>query len=423
MTHLSLEILFGILGMLIILSAFFSGSETALMRLNRYRLLHLVKTNHMGAKLAHKLLQKPDRIIGLILLGNNFINIFASSIATIIALRLYGEAGIAIAAGLLTFVILVFSEVAPKTWAALHPERLAFFASIIYTPLLKALYPLVWVVNTLSGLLLRIFGINVHAAQETAMEHEELRTVVTEAGDLIADEHKDMLIGILDLEQATVEDIMTPINEVHGIDLDDHIEDLRKQFLNSSYSTLPIFNTNIDSIHSYIRIKDIFNAIHEDDFNHEKLQEAQRPAYFIPNNTSLYDQLINFQQNKQRLAIVVNEYGNILGLITLQDVLEEVIGEFTTDPSDSSPDIQRTSPNTLLINGNITIREINRSLKLSLPTEGPKTLNGLILEYLESIPEPGTSLKLYGHNIEIVQMEGNSVKLAKFQPSANKLKH
>ncbi|MEO1884497.1 MAG: HlyC/CorC family transporter [Methylococcales bacterium] len=414
MTDLSLGFLFSLLVILILLSAFFSGSETALMRLNRYRLLHLVKNNHTGAKLAHKLLQKPDRLIGLILLGNNFINIFASSIATIIALRLYGEAGIAIAAGLLTFVILIFSEVAPKTWAANYPERLAFFASAIYTPLLKLLYPLVWLINTLSNQLLRIFGVDTHPPVDTAIQHEELRTVVTEAGTLIPDEHKDMLLGILDLQQVTVEDIMTPINEIHGIDLDDDIDDIKKQILNSPYSNLPIFTTNVDSIQGHLRKKDIFASINHDGFEHLTLLSNQVKPYFIPNNTSLYKQLINFQQNKKRLAIIVDEYGHILGLITLQDVLEEVIGEFTTDPSDSSPNIQKKADGAILISGNITIRELNRTLQWDLPTDGAKTLNGLILEHLESIPEQGTSLKLYGHPIEIVQMEDNTVKLAKF---------
>ncbi|MEW5012079.1 MAG: HlyC/CorC family transporter [Cycloclasticus sp.] len=414
MSNLSLELLFSLLTLLIVLSAFFSGSETALMRLNRYRLLHLVKNGHKAAKMAHKLLQKPDRLIGLILLGNNFINIFASSIATIIALRLYGEAGIAAAAGLLTFVILIFAEVAPKTWAASHPEKLAFLASAIYTPLLKALYPLVWAINTLSNLLLKALRIDPLHSSESSMKHEELITVVTEAGELIPKAHKDMLIGILDLEKASVEDIMTPISEIHGIDLDDDFSEIKKQLLNAPYSNLPIFNTNVDSAQAFLRTKDVFPLLNNEDFDREKLILLQREAYFIPNNTSLYQQLLHFQQKKQRLALVVNEYGNILGLITLQDVLEEVIGEFTTDPSDSSPDIQKKADGSLFISGNITIRELNRALGLQLPTDGPKTLNGLILEYLESIPKQGTSLKLYEHPIEIVQMEENTVKLAKF---------
>ncbi|ATI03617.1 MAG: Mg2+/Co2+ transporter CorB [Cycloclasticus pugetii] len=417
MTDLSLGFLFSTLFILILLSAFFSGSETALMRLNKYRLIHLVKSGHLGAKMAHTLLKKPDRLIGLILLGNNFINIFASSIATILALRLYGESGIAIAAGLLTFIILIFSEVAPKTWAASHPERLAFFASIIYTPLLKLLYPLVWVINTLSNLLLRMVGIHVQHDTDTHLHHDELRTVVTEAGNLIPDEHKGMLLGILDLQQATVEDIMTPINDIHGIDLDDDIDDIKKQLLNASYSNLPVFSTNMDSIQGFLRTKDILQLANSGDFSHQQLLDIKQPPYFIPNNTSLYKQLINFQQNKQRFAFVVNEYGSILGLITLQDLLEEVIGEFTTDFSDSSPDIQKKADGSILVSGNITIRELNRSMGWKLPTNGPKTLNGLIIEYLESIPEQGTSLKLYKHSVEIVLTEDNAVKLAKFQSS------
>ena len=415
MTDLSLGALFGILALLVVLSAFFSGSETALMRLNRYRLLHHIKKKKLGAELAFKLLQRPDRLIGLILLGNNFINIFASSIATIIALRLYGEAGIAIAAGLLTFVILIFSEVAPKTWAAIYPERLAFPAALIYTPLLKVLYPIVWIVNSLSSILLKLFGIDINEQKADSMETDELRTVVTEAGELIPRQHKDMLLGILDLEHSTVEDIMIPVNETSGIDLSDDIEEIRKQLLNSSYSNLPVFDENIEKIQGVIRIKDTSVALINKDLSISTIEELASKPYFIPNNTSLYTQLINFQKNKRRFAIVVNEYGVILGIITLQDVLEEVIGEFTTDPSDSSPDIQKKEDGSLLISANITIRELNRSLNWTLPTSGPKTLNGLIMEYLEAIPEPGTSLKLYDHPIEIIQMESNAIKLIKIR--------
>jgi len=413
LSDLSLSFLFGILTVLIILSAFFSGSETALMRLNRYRLLHLVKHNHRGAKLAYKLLQKPDRLIGLILLGNNFVNILASSIATIIALRLYGEAGIAIAAGLLTIVILVFSEVTPKTWAALYPEQLAFPASIVYAPLLKLLYPLVWIVNTVSNRLLKTLGIDINQNPDSAMQTDELRTVVAEAGSLIPKQHKDMLLGILDLENITVEDIMIPVNEIHGIDLDDEIDDIKKQLTNIAYSFFPVYKTNIENIQGLLRTKDIINLLNSDHSDRKTLLKHAHQPYFIPNSTSLYQQLINFRKNKQRFAMVVNEYGVILGLVTLQDVLEEIIGEFTTDPSDSSPDIQKKPDGSLLLNGNITIRELNRSLKWSLPLDGPKTLNGLIIEYLEVIPESNTSLKLYGQAIEIVQMEENTVKLVK----------
>ena len=244
------------------------------------------------------------------------------------------------------------------------------------------------------------------------METDELRTVVTEAGELIPRQHKDMLLGILDLEHSTVEDIMIPVNETSGID---DIEEIRKQLLNSSYSNLPVFDENIEKVQGVLRIKDTSVALINKDLSTSTIQDLASKPYFIPNNTSLYTQLINFQKNKRRFAIVVNEYGVILGIITLQDVLEEVIGEFTTDPSDSSPDIQKKEDGSLLISANITIRELNRSLNWTLPTSGPKTLNGLIMEYLEAIPEPGTSLKLYEHPIEIIQMESNAIKLIKIK--------
>lgn len=389
------------------------------MRLNRYRLLHLVKNNHAGAKLAHKLLQRPDRLIGLILLGNNFINILASAIATVLALRLYGESGIAIATGLLTFVILIFSEVTPKTWAAAHPERLAFFSSKIYSPLLKLLYPLVWLINAIANRLLKLLGIDLNVKAEQPLKHDELRTLVTEAGSLIPKQHQAMLLGILDLESAIVEDIMIPANEIHGINLDDELDEIKKQLINAAYSNLPVFKTNVDNVQGFIKTKDVLNQINNETFSLESLTPLINEPYFIPNNTSLYQQLINFQKRKQRFAMVVDEYGVILGLVTLQDVLEEVVGEFTTDPSDSSPNIQRKEDGSMHINGNITIREINRALAWSLPSDGPKTLNGLILEYLEAIPESGTSLKLFEHLIEIVQMDGNSIKLVKFIAKKN----
>ena len=423
MTHFPLSILFSLLAFLIVLSALFSSSETALMSLNRYRLLHLLKKNHHAAKLTHKLLERPDRLIGLILLGNNFVNILASSIATIIAIRIYGEAGIAIAAGLLTFVILIFSEVAPKTMAAISPERIAFPAAVIYTPLLKLLYPLVWLVNTLANQLLKLVGVDIHSSKNHhQLQHDELRSVVTEAGTMISNEHQSMLLGILDLETANVEDIMTPLHEIHGIDTCDDLTDIKKQLLNSPYSYQPVFETNTENISGFIRTKDIAKLLMDESFSIETLVSITVQPYFIPNHTTLYQQLINFQKNKKRIALVVDEYGDILGLVTLQDVLEEIIGEFTTDPSDSSPDIQKTNDEKLLINGNITIRDLNRRLKWTLPTDGPKTLNGLILEHLESIPKPGTSLKLYGNPIEIIQMEDNTVKLIKCHSDLKSMK-
>lgn len=415
MTEIPLGLLFGALFVLILLSAFFSGSETALMTLNRYRLQHLVKMNHPGAVRAHQLLQRPDRLIGLILLGNNFINILASSIATVIALRVWGEAGIAAAAGLLTLVILIFSEVAPKTLAAIHPERLAFPAAFIYKPLLFVLYPIVYLVNVVSNRWLAILGIDVTDIAAHDLGHEELRTVVAEAGSLIPKRHRKMLLGILDLESATVEDIMIPSNEIHGLNLDDDWDEISHQLVVSPYSRLPVFETNLDHVIGFVQIKRVAGRLGQESFDREALLGELEGPYFIPNSTSLYRQLINFQREKLRTGLVVDEYGDILGLLTLDDVLEEIVGEFTTDPSDTSPDIQKQPDGDILIDASVTVRELNRVLHWELSTNGPKTLNGLILEYLESIPEPGTSLKLGAYPMEIIQVHENAVKLVKFR--------
>lgn len=417
MTDIPLGLLFGALFVLILLSAFFSGSETALMTLNRYRLQHLVKMNHPGAIRANQLLQRPDRLIGLILLGNNFINILASSIATVIALRVWGEAGIAAAAGLLTLVILIFAEVAPKTLAAIHPERLAFPAAYIYKPLMFVMYPIVYLVNQVANRWLAILGIDVTEIAAHDLGHEELRTVVAEAGSLIPKRHRKMLLGILDLESASVEDIMIPTSEIHGINLDDDWDEIVQQLISSPYSRLPVFQTNLDHVQGFVQIKRVAGRLGLESFDREAFLKEIEEAYFIPNSTTLYRQLINFQREKFRTGLVVDEYGDILGLLTLDDVLEEIVGEFTTDPSDTSPDIQKQKDGDILIDASVTVRELNRVLHWELSTQGPKTLNGLILEYLESIPEPGTSLKLGNYPLEIIQVHENAVKLVKFRKS------
>lgn len=409
--------LFGLLFFLILLSAFFSGSETALMTLNRYRLQHLANEKHAGAIRAQKLLQRPDRLIGLILLGNNFVNILASSIATVIALRIWGEAGIAIAAGILTLVILIFAEVAPKTLAAVAPEKLAFPAALIYTPLLKLMYPIVWIVNLIANQLLKLIGFNAEGEQNDALSHEELRTVVIEAGALIPKRHQKMLLNILDMESTTVEDIMIPQAEIVGIDLDDHWDDIVRQIYQTPYSRLPVFRKSIDNIVGVLHLRKALGLVTSEAFNEEKLIENLSKPYFIPEATSLHKQLLNFQKEKMRMGLVVDEYGDIMGAITLEDVLEEIVGEFTTDPSDSSQDIRPQEDGGYLVEASITIRELNKVTGWSLPTDGPKTLNGLILEYMEAIPKPGTSLKLLSRPMEIIQMKDNAVKLVRFYPT------
>jgi len=398
---------------LLALSGFFSGSETALMTLNRYRLRHQADQGHRGAILARRLLDRPDKLIGLILLGNNFVNILASSLATVIALRIGGESAIAIAAGLLTLVILVFSEVTPKTLAALHPERLAYPAAFVYTPLLKVLMPLVWSVNLITNNLLKLLGVHPEAGSGTALSQEELRTVVNEAGAMIPERSRGMLLAILDLENATVEDIMIPRNEVEGIDLQDPEEEIIATIREAGYTRLPLFDGGLDNVIGVIHDRNALNALLEGGPIKEQLRRIARSPYYVPEGTRLYQQLINFQRAKRRVGMVVDEYGDFQGLITIADLIEEVVGEFTTDPDDSFPDIHRTEDGSLLIDCSISVRELNRALRWSLPTRGPKTLNGLILDYLETIPEPGTSLKLKGHPLEIIQTDDTAVKTVK----------
>jgi Mg2+/Co2+ transporter CorB len=415
------SMLFGILFLLILLSAFFSGSETALMTLNRYRLKHLAKAGHPGAKRASRLLKRPDRLIGLILLGNNFVNILASSLATIIALRLGGEGAIAIAAGLLTLVILIFAEVAPKTLAALRPERLAFPASFIYIPLLKLFYPLVWVVNGIANTLLKRIGISPEDADGQLLSQEELRTVVMEAGAMIPKKHQKMLLSILDLEKVEVEDIMIPRNEVDGIDLEESLDDVIRQLRTSQYTRLPVFNDGIDNVVGLINVRKALHALSEnEEITKAKLEEISEPPYFIPEGTPLNKQLLNFQRKKRRVGLVVDEYGDFLGLVTLADLLEEIVGEFTTDPSDSIQDVQPQEDGSYLVAGNASIKELVKTFKWDLPTEGPRTVNGLIIEYLEAIPEPGTSLLLEGYPVEILQTQDNAVRMIRIEPAARR---
>lgn len=409
--------LLGILIFLILLSAFFSGSETSLISLNRYRLRHLTRAGHPGAVRASKLLKRPDRLIGIILLGNNFVNILASALATLIALHLLGESGVWIATLLLTVVILLFAEVTPKTLAALHPERFAFPASFLLGPLLRIFYPLVWLINTIANGLLRPFGINTSSADHHNLSSDELRTVVNEAGTMIPKRHQQMLLSILDLEKATVEDIMVPRNEVSGIDLDDEWEEIIKQITSSQHTRLPVFKDGIDNVIGMVHLRNVLALHRNSEFSREKFMGVIRETYFIPEGTPLNTQLLNFQRHRRRIALVVDEYGDIQGLVTLDDILEEIVGEFTTDPAASSKDIHPQEDGTYLVDGSANIRELNRVMNWALPSEDAKTLNGLIVEYLETIPEPGTSMKLAGYPIEIVQSSSNAVKTVRINPS------
>jgi len=412
-----LGVLLGALFFLIILSAFFSGSETGLVSLNRYRLKHLAKTKHRGAVRASRLLERPDRLIGLILLGNNFVNILASSIATILALRYWGETGIAIAAGLLTLVILIFAEVTPKTLAVLRPERFAFPATLILSPLLVALYPLVWLVNIIANGFIKLLGIDVKEGANQELSRDELRMVVTEAGAMIPRRHQQMLTNILDLEKVTVDDIMVPRNELAGIDLDDDWSDIVKQLSNSQHTRLPVYRGDTNNIIGILHMRNTLDLFNRPDASKEGLIERMQKAYFVPEGTPLNTQLLQFQQEKRRLGLVVDEYGDVRGLVTLEDILEEIVGEFTSDPATHIKEVHRQKDGTYLIDGSANIRELNRVMHWELPTDGPKTFSGLITEYLESIPEPGTSLMLAGYPVEIVHAKDNMVKTAQINPA------
>lgn len=416
MNDISTGILLTILIVLILLSAFFSGSETALMTLNRYRLKHLSDEGHRGAKLARRLLNRPDRLLGLILLGNNFVNILASALATIIALRLYGETGIAIATGLLTLTILIFAEVTPKTLAALKPEKVAFIAAYIYTPLLKLLYPLVWLINMIANRLLLLVGVHASEGKKDNLSADEFRAVVNEAKQFIPGQHSDMLLRILDLEKTSVEDIMIPRNEVTGIDLTDDWNDIERQITNSQRTRVPVFHDSIDHTVGVLHLRKVLNLFARGELNLDSVKALIRKAYFIPAGTSLTQQLLNFQKKKRRSGLVVDEYGSIQGLVTLEDILEEIVGRFTTDSPTRNFDIHTQEDGSFLIDGGAHIRDINRSMNWSLPKRGPKTLNGLILEHMEMIPEPGTSFLIDNYSIEIMRTNNNAVQSVRILP-------
>jgi Mg2+/Co2+ transporter CorB len=407
--------LVGLLFMLLLLSAFFSGSETALMSLNRYQLRHKARHGHRGARLAEQLLKRPDRLIGLILLGNNLVNFSAASLVTLIALDIGGEPAVAIGTGIFTLIVIIFSEAAPKTLAALHPERLAFPASLIYYPLLKITYPIVWLTNAASNGVLWLFGVRQSGSELQSLTREELRTVVFEAGARISSRYRKMLISILDLEKVTVDDVMVPHNEIIGIDLDDDDTEVGQVIATSSHSRLPVYRDSIDHVVGMLHMRKLANLARTE-LDKATLEQLLDEPYFVPEGTPLSTQLVQFQRRRERIALVVDEYGDIQGIVTLEDILEEIVGEFTTDPADEDVDVVPESKNTFLVDAAANIRELNRSQDWELPTDGPKTLNGLIVERLETIPQTGTCLKVDGYPIEIVEADDNRVRTVRIGP-------
>ena len=417
MENIATSSLFIILGVLILLSAYFSSSETGMMSINRYRLKHLENEGHAGALRVQRLLQRPDRLIGLILIGNNLVNVFASIIAAQICVRLFGDLGVAIAGVALTIILLIFAEVTPKTLAALHPEKISFPSSLILSPLLFIFMPIVVALNWITNGILALFKINPKNINGDTLSQEELRTVVYEAGNMIPKKHQDMLVGILDLEKVTAEDIMVPRSDIMAIDINDEWKDIQKQLVNAQHTRVLLYRDSVDDAVGFVHVRDALRLLSKDQFTKASLLRAVREIYFTPESTPLHTLMYKFQAAKERIGLVVDEYGDIQGLVTLEDILEEIIGDFTTSfLPDHSKEANLQQDGSVLIDGSANIRELNKELDWQFPTEGPKTLNGLILEYLEDIPEANISLRLAGYPIEVLEMKDNMVKTVRVIP-------
>lgn len=406
------------LTLLILLSAFFSASEIGMMALNRYRLKHLAQSGHRAARIAHKLLERPDRVLGVILLGNNFANLAASAVTTIIALKIFGEASIAVATALLTITILIFAEVAPKTIAAMQPERVAFPAAYVLRFLLKVCYPIIWLINQIVNQMLRLLGVPLDKRGDQ-ISTEELRLAVMDAGTLIPKTHQAMLLGILDLEKITVEDVMVPRGQIQGIDFDDDWDDILAQLTRSRYTRLAIYRGSLENVIGMIHMRKVLNGLRENKLSRETLIQSMTEPYFIPEGTPLNTQLLNFKKTKRRIGFVVDEYGDIMGLVTLDEILEEIVGDFSTEAIGKIEDIRPQADGSYLVKGGASIRDLNRKLGWELPSDGSRTINGLITEYLEDIPAPGTSLMLNGYQVDVMRTRGTAVEVARIRPYDN----
>jgi len=398
-----------------LLSAYFSGSETAMIALNRYRLRHLVKQKHRGATKASRLLERPDRLLGIILIGNNLVNFSAASVATVLGLHLFGDTGVVLAPVVLTVFFLIFAEVAPKTIATLLPEPIAFRSAFILEPLLKLLYPGVLAINAVANLLVKPFLPKTHGeAGADSLTAEELRTVVNESV-VLPGQGQDMMLSILDLEKVSVDDIMISRNEIVGIDIDDDMPDILQLLASSQHTRLPVYREDINSILGILHLRRVARYLQSESINKAELLQLTEEPYYVPEGTPLHTQLINFQKEKKRIALVVDEYGDVRGIVTLEDILEEIVGEFTTDFAANIPEIHPQEDGSYVIDGLAVLRDINRALEWDLPTEGPKTLNGLVLEHLETLPENNLCLRIDDYLIETLQIKDNVIKNLKIR--------
>ncbi|WP_413483634.1 CNNM domain-containing protein [Morganella psychrotolerans] len=421
MEHVSTSTLIIILIFLVLISAYFSASETGMMTINRYRLRHMAKQGNRSALRVEKLLSKPDRLLSLILIGNNLVNIIASALGTIVGMRLYGNAGVAIATGVLTFIILIFAEVMPKTIAALYPQQVAFPSSILLRPLSKICLPVVWGFNAITLILMRCIGIRGTVIRSDAVSKEELKTIVNESKGKLSRRNQDMLISILDLDKVSVDEIMVPRTEIIGIDINDDWKSILRQLTHSPHGRIVLYRDSLDDAIGMLRVREAYRLmIEKREFTKQMLIKAADKIYFVPDSTPLNLQLVNFQRNNEKVGLVVDEYGDIQGLISVEDILEEIVGDFTTSMSPSLAEEVRQLPDgTMLIQGTTNIREINKALGLSLPEEGARTINGLLLEELGDIPQLNTKVKIGRYQFEVTAIGENVIKTVKVTPLAH----
>ncbi|MCP5278110.1 MAG: HlyC/CorC family transporter [Thiobacillus sp.] len=407
--------MFGALALLLVLSGFFSSSETSMMAVNRYRLRTLAKAGNRGARLAEWLLAQTDKLLGVILLGNNLVNAAAASLVTIIAFRLFGQNEMALTLSTLTvtFLILVFSEVTPKVLGASYPERIAPAVSFVLTPMLKLFYPAVWFVNLFVQALLRLMRLNPKAAAANSMGVEELRTLLAESGSYLPAKHRDILVNLFDLEQITVDDVMRPRSQIEAIDMAVEPDVLLRQLATSHHSRLPVYDGEPNNVIGVLHVRRALAHLRDGDLDLEEFRTWLREPYYVPSGASLYNQLAQFQSNRQNMGLVVDEYGELLGLVTVEDILEEIVGEFSAlRPGEYSATV-RGEDGSFMVEGAASLRELNRKLGLDFPLDGPRTLNGLLLERLETMPEPGVSVMIDGHAVEVIQVQDRMVKTAR----------
>ena len=397
---------------LLFLSAFFSSSETGMMALNRFRLKHLIKQKDKSAIRANKLLQRPDRLLGIILIGNNFVNILAAALTTILCLRLFGDSGVFIGSIILTMIVLIFAEVTPKTFAANYAEKVALPASIILKFLQKILYPLVWIVNFFSNSILKFFGVEEKQSDDD-LSPDELKSILENSGDLIPSRYQEMLLSVLELDKISIDEVMIPKNEVIGIDLSKDINEIKIFLESSKKEFFPIFDQNLDDIKGIIDLYGINSFLSSNKHDKDSLLDNSEEVYFALENTSLNIQLNNFQKDKKKVAIVLDEYGSVKGIIDIKDILEEIVGELADPHDEAKVDIKKQKDGSYLIDASISVREINKRLGWNLPLSGPKTLNGLILENTETIPEANISLEIENYLIETILIKDNMIKFTK----------